>query len=853
MKLLLIDGNSLINRAFYALPLLKTAKGEYTNAVYGFLTMFYRMLDEYAPTHILVAFDLKEPTFRHKQFAEYKAGRKSMPEELVPQLPLLKQVLEQMGVAIEELAGFEADDIIGTMARLSNEQNAQCVILTGDKDALQLITENTNVWLTKKGISETARYTNEMLFEDYKLTPAQICDLKGLMGDSSDNIPGVAGVGEKTALKLLEEYSTIENLYENVDKITGKLGEKLAQSQEIALFSKQLATIDCNVPIIKSFDDCLYTPKDALVLREIFSRLEFKSLLNRFSITESVEKIEPQKVERTEVLEKSIFTQAMEKVNETGKAAVCISPNEISFACQANQEYFIPISRDLLSQGMNYNEAIEIIAPLLQNNEIEKIFYNAKAVMHEAIKENITIQNICDDIMLAEYLLDAVNTDFTFDRIFARYSAAASAAGIWQICFLQRQQMEEKGILPLYIDLEMPLINVLFDMEIAGFCVDKNILQELGAEFSQKLESLKSEIYMLSGNDGFNINSPKQLGELLFEQLGLPKSKKTKTGYSTDNEVLEQLLDKHPVVPLIIEYRQAQKFKSTYIEGLLNLISPKTGRIHSTFNQAVTSTGRISSTEPNLQNIPIRTDYGRNIRKAFVAKNDDYVLVDADYSQIELRVLAHLSGDPTLIDAFLNGEDIHTRTAAEVFDIPIDEVTSTQRSAAKAVNFGIVYGISDFGLSQNISVSRKKAAEYIEKYFEHYGKVKAFMDACVTLAKAQGFVTSILGRRRDIPEIKSSNFNIRSFGERIAMNTPVQGSAADIIKLAMLNVFNELKTVSIRARLILQVHDELIIEAHKDDAHKASEILTRTMENVMQLVVPLVVEAKIGHSWYDTK
>jgi len=852
MKVLLIDGNSLVNRAFYAMPMLSTTKGEYTNGVLGFLNMFYRVLEEYDPSHVMVAFDLKAPTFRHKQYAEYKAGRKAMPEELVTQIPLLKEVLEAMGVPIASLEGYEADDLLGTFARLSQEQGGECVILTGDKDALQLIDERTSVWLTKKGISETMRYDKQALYDQLQLTPAQIPDLKGLMGDASDNIPGVAGVGEKTALKLLAEYDTVEKLYEHTDEIAGKLGEKLAASRDSAFMSKRLATIDRAVPISKSLDECRYLPADPQKIRPVFEKLEFRNLLNRLPADHPAQ---PQRTEiaRIEALSAEKQAEGIALISKTGEAAFCLTPLELSFTSDGKTEYYIPLTQDLLSQGLQIPDALQAIAAVLQDVSIQKRFYDAKKFLHETKDFHVEIKGIAQDIMLAEYLLDAVNADFSFERIASRYKVPLSAAGVWMISASQQTQMQEKNLLNLYQTVELPLLSVLFDMEITGFCVDKSTLQQLGAEFSAKIDSLRTEIYVLSGRDNFNISSPKQLGEVLFETLGLPKGRKTKTGYSTDNDVLEQLMEQHPVVSLVIDYRQAQKFKSTYIDGMLNLISSETGRIHTTFNQTVTSTGRISSTEPNLQNIPVRTEYGRTIRKAFVAKDADHVLVDADYSQIELRILAHLSDDPTLIHAFLTGEDIHARTAAEVFDVPLAEVTSQQRSAAKAVNFGIIYGISDFGLAKNISVSRKKAAEYIQKYFEHYGNVKGFMDGCVAQAKTTGFVTTMMGRRRDIPEIHSGNYNTRSFGERVAMNTPVQGSAADIIKVAMLQVFAQLEKAKLRAKLILQVHDELIIEAHRDDAKQAAQILTHTMENVIQLKVPLSVETKIGRSWYDTK
>lgn len=856
MKVLLIDGNSLINRAFFALPPLTAADGRYTNGVYGFLTMFFKGLEEYKPTHILVAFDMKAPTFRHTQYEAYKAGRKAMPEELVPQIPLLKEVLDTLQVPWLGMEGYEADDLLGTYSRMAEEQGGQCVILTGDKDALQLIDGQTAVWLTKKGISETARYDIQALEDQYALRPGQIVDLKGLMGDASDNIPGVAGVGEKTALKLLAEYGTVENLYDHVENISGKLGEKLVAARKDAFLSKTLATIDRRVPVAKTLEDCRYQPGDTGKIRALFEELSFKSLVNRLPAPDNTSQPTPAPrtaVERIYAMEEAALGEGLQKMQAAKQGAVYLSPSELSFTSEGEKEYFIPLAHDLLTEGRTLPDALSAVKAILENPGIDKIFYDAKGFSHECFDQQLPVAGIKEDIMLAEYLLDAGNTDFSMERLCLKYSTPVSAAGVWAIARYQQAAMEEKGVWNLYKTVELPLLSVLFDMEITGFYVDKAVLQELGAEFSAKIESLRGEIYALSGVENFNINSPKQLGEVLFEKLGLPKGRKTKTGYSTDNDVLEQLASKHPAVPLVIDFRQAQKFKSTYIDGLLGLISEKTGRIHTTFHQTVAATGRISSKEPNLQNIPVRTPYGRNIRKAFVARDADHVLVDADYSQIELRILAHLSEDPTLIDAFLRGEDIHTRTAAEVFGIPVAEVLPAQRSAAKAVNFGIVYGISDFGLAQNISVSRKQAGEYIEKYFARYSHVKAFMDGCVAQAKAQGYVTTMLGRRRDIPEIRSGNYNTRSFGERVAMNTPVQGSAADIIKLAMLRVHEGLREAGLRAKLILQVHDELILEAHREDAEASAQLLARMMEQVVQMKVPLLVETKIGRSWYDTK
>ena len=833
MKTLLIDGNSLIHRAFYALPLLSAQDGTYTNAVYGFLKMFYRVADEYQPDCIVCAFDVKQPTFRHKRYAEYKAGRKKMPEELVPQLPLLKEILTDLGVRCVEAPGFEADDIIGTYSRLSDEVGGRCVILTGDRDSLQLISESTTVWLTKKGITEVEKLTPEGLKDAYGLTPAQICDLKGLMGDSSDNIPGIAGVGEKTALSLLEKYRSVEGVLENAAEITGKLGEKIRAGGAAAAESKYLATIvrDVDVPPLA---ECAYAPPDSERTAEIFARYEFKSLLERTGKTEA---------------RLSFTTKPFEEFTFAGDTlAVFITQQEITLCPGGQVQYVLPLAVDLLSGGMEKEAAAALLQPFLENPKIRKIFFDSKQAMHFF---PYPIAGISGDVMLAEYLIDAGNEDLSFARIAEKYHTAPGAAALCHIFSLQQKELEKKQLSALYRDIELPLARVLFSMEKTGFFVDADILRTLGAEFSQRLNELSAEIFTLSGRESFNINSPKQLGEVLFQDLGLPARRKTKTGYSTDNDVLEQL--EHPIIQPIIEYRQAQKLKSTYVDGMYPLISPKTGRIHSTFNQAVTATGRISSTEPNLQNIPVRTAYGKNIRRAFRAEKDDFLLVNADYSQIELRILAHLSGDETLIRAFLNNEDIHARTAAEVFGTALSDVTPQQRSAAKAVNFGIVYGISDFGLAKNTGVTRKEAAAFIEKYFLKYPKVRKYMDACVQKAKEKGFVTTILGRRREIPQLRAQNHNVRAFGERVAMNAPIQGSAADIIKLALLHVQEGLESSDIDGKLILQVHDELILEVRQKDAQRAAALLKERMEAAAALTVPLVAEANIGRTWFELK
>ncbi len=830
-RILLIDSNSLINRAFYALPILSTDEGVYTNAVYGFLKMFYKAVEEYSPDCIVCAFDVKHPTFRHERYSEYKAGRKPMPEELRSQIPLLKQVLQSLGVFTFEIKGFEADDIIGTYARLAEEEDYEAAILTGDRDSFQLISNNVSVWFTKKGISELEVLTPLNLKDFYGVMPQQVCDLKALMGDSSDNIPGIQGVGEKTALSLIEKYGTLEGIYEDAENIKGKLGERIRDGKNDAFESRFLATICRQVPVTP-VSQTVYAPPSDEVHREIFTKYQFKSLLEKYGGKEEK------------------FDAAVKDFDEFAfkgdTLAVYMGANEIFVATDEKEEYRISLTVDLLSVGMDIEDVKIALAPYLENEGIKKIFYDSKQAMHVFN----CINNVYGDVMLAEYLLEAGGEEISEDKIFERYSANKGAAALCYIFNKQEKALAKKELISLYKEMELPLARVLFDMEKTGFYVDGEALKLLGSELSLKINELQKQIHFLAGKE-FNINSPVQLGEVLFNDLGLPPVKKTKRGYSTDNDVLESL--EHPIIAPIMEYRQLQKLKSTYIDGMFQLVSQKDGRIHSTFKQAVTATGRISSTEPNLQNIPVRYEAGRAIRKAFLAEKADHVLVNADYSQIELRILAHLSGDETLINSFNNSEDIHARTAAEVLNKDISLVTSAERSQAKAVNFGIVYGISDFGLSKSIGTTKKEAAQFMETYFERYPKVEKYLKESVNQAKKCGYARTVMGRRREIPELRAQNYNVRSFGERVAMNAPIQGSAADIIKLAMLKVSEALKEKAYLGKLILQVHDELIIEApiaHKDECEK---MLKEIMESVYSLSVPLTADTNTGRTWFELK
>ncbi|SFP95550.1 DNA polymerase I [Caldicoprobacter faecalis] len=859
-RVMIIDGNSLMHRAFYALPMLTNKKGVPTNAVYGFTNMLLRLIEDYKPDYLGVAFDKKGPTFRHEAYTEYKATRQKTPEELIPQFDLLKRMLQLMGIAIYEVEGYEADDILGTFARLARERGWEAYLVTGDRDALQLVSPEVRVIMTKKGISDVRVFDVEGIKNEYGLTPAQIIDLKALMGDSSDNIPGVPGIGEKTALKLLHQYHTVEQVLDNADKISGqKLKEALIKYREQAMLSKRLATIMQDAPVDIKLEDRCYEIPHSRELLEFLEELEFHSIIKKLGIQP-----ESRVSVKTSVREKNVIEvntgeelrQQVENLIKSSRLAILVTDGCVTIADNPGRVYRIKVKNDLLSQGLNLQDIFIELKPILERQEVRKIVHDGKRLILEAHRCGIHVEGLEFDVFIAAYLLDPAKNRYDLSQLLYEYADLdvddADAADLYLLADHMRDKLKETEMLYLYEEIEHPLINVLADMEITGFKVDKRMLEQLGEEFSAELSSLTREIYALAGEE-FNINSPRQLGSVLFEKLGLPVIKKSKTGYSTDIEVLEQLRPYHELVEKIIEYRQVMKLKSTYIDGLLSVIDPGDGRIHSSFNQTVTATGRISSAEPNLQNIPVKLEMGRRIRKVFVASGEDYVLVDADYSQIELRVLAHMSGDPTFIDAFRNNQDIHLRTASEIFGVPIDKVTPEQRSSAKAVNFGIVYGISDYGLAKSLGISRKQAREYIDSYFARYPKVKEYMERIVEIAKKQGYVTTLMNRRRYLPELKSRNFNIRSQGERLAMNTPIQGSAADIIKKAMNDVYAELKRRNLKSKLILQVHDELIIDTYRPELEEVKDLVVRCMENAVKLSVPLVVDVGVGRSWYDAK
>ncbi|MBQ8588776.1 MAG: DNA polymerase I [Clostridia bacterium] len=874
-KLLIIDGNSIINRAFYGIKLLTTNKGMYTNGIYGFLNIMLKHMEDINPEYVAVAFDLKAPTFRHKMYDGYKAQRKGMPSELAMQMPVMKEILRAMNVTILEKEGYEADDIIGTVSRICRESEVECLILTGDKDDLQLATDTTRVLLTvTRGGSTTTTEMDSDDFEDtYGITPEQFVDVKGLMGDSSDNVPGVKGIGEKTAFEYIKKFGSVESLYENLDDsiIKPAARQKLVDGKDMAILSKKLCTIDKNVPLDFAIEDAAVKPYNTERLTELYTNLEFSVFLKKLGNEESAPKMDFYPVE----VDCADYRSALADCGDTLVYKLFEVDGELcAFA--------------FLSQGRIYfvrDSGLAIAQALLQyieSEDIVKVSSDIKGDMVCLNRYGIEWSDSYFDVSVAAYILNPLKNSYDISSTALEFlsvnlkndkevfgsgksmktildllgdelkeyiaSEITATHKLWQY---EKETVSKAGQDALLYDMELPLIRVLATMETKGFLVDREHLSSFNRSLKESIDVLESEIYELAG-EKFNINSPKQLGVILFEKLGLKSGKKTKTGYSTNAEVLEKLAEESEIVRKILEYRQLAKLKSTYGDGLLSVIDEETGRIYSKFNQTVTVTGRISSTEPNLQNIPVRTELGREIRKMFIAK-PGCVLVDADYSQIELRVLAHISGDEALCDAFKNGTDVHTMTAASVFGVNETDVTPLMRSHAKTVNFGIMYGMGEFSLAKDLGISVKEAREYIENYFDKYKGVKSYMESIIESAKESGYVETMFARRRTIAEINSSNFMVRSAGERMVRNTPIQGSAADIIKIAMVSVERELRNRGLKSSLILQVHDELIIEAYEDEAELAAEILKTSMENAAKLVVPLVAEAKLGKSWYDAK
>lgn len=878
-KLLIIDGNSILNRAYYGIRPLTAPDGTPTNAVYGFLNILLKHLDEESYDYLCVAFDVKEKTFRHKRYELYKAQRKPAPEDFLVQLPLMKEVLAAMNCMCMELPGYEADDIIGTVSKICDQSDVECNILTGDKDDLQLISDNTTVKLvvTRMGRTTTTDYHPEQFREKYGIEPSEFIDVKALMGDASDNIPGVAGVGEKTAMSLIQNYKNIDYIYEHIDELEIKEGvrNKLKNDRDNAYLSYELATIDRNAPIDFDFSAAVRGGYNESELAALFTRLNFRSFISKLKLDKAAEAAE-----------------ATDTIEGIGKSAdfkdlisAARSAKKVAYTLSGNRLFIKPPKGDVIYADADKEDLKEFFG----DSEISKVGYDIKEDIIAVSEYGIDapespFRAMTFDVMLAAYILDPTQSSYPIDTLCTKYLSAYldcddSADGGEQLSMLDviepssdktqliinrvyaierlaekmADEIEKNSQHYLYYDVELPLTEVLARLQLRGMYVDRDELTDFGRMLDDRINLLCDEIYSLAGEE-FNINSPKQLGVILFEKLELPFGKKNKSGgYSTNAEILEKLRDKHEIVEKVLEYRQLAKLKSTYVTGLSSVVNPKTGRIHSHFNQTVTNTGRLSSTEPNLQNIPVRTPLGREIRKMFIAEKDGWTLIDADYSQIELRVLAHIADDSAMKQAFLDNEDIHTQTAATVFKTPVDEVTPLMRSRAKAVNFGIVYGIGAFSLAKDISTSRAEAQQYIDEYLAHYGNVALYMNQVIESAKECGYITTVLGRRRYIPELSASSHQLRMFGERVAMNAPIQGSAADIIKIAMVNVDRRLAESGLSARLVLQVHDELIVESPESEKDAAAAILKEEMEKAYKLSVPLIVDMNSGKSWYDTK
>lgn len=867
----IIDGSSLMHRAFYALPLLSTAAGQYTNAAYGFTTMLVKLLAEIRPEAVAVAFDKSRITFRTEAYKEYKAQRKPTPRELSEQFSLIKEILGGFGITVLEEAGYEADDIIGTLAGRASKEDYKVIIITGDRDALQLISPEVQVYLTKKGITDVVAFDEAMFKAEYGLQPHQLIDLKGLMGDTSDNIPGVPGVGEKTALKLIQEYGSVEAVLKNIDNISGqKLKDRLRENQELALLSKKLATIDCTMPLELTLESCSYSPNND-ALYELFTRYEFKSLIKRFdelfpgsvSVSAAI----------TEVIPQVVILNESEEIRNIAEHITASGCMEFYLAVSGKVPELTLAGIAVVFEGTSYFIAgetlgVSLILKLIAEPGIRKVTYDSKTLYALCPHYDIKPAGQLFDMLLAAYLLEPTAASYPLEGLAEKYLSGSfaplpktallsSQAGqaVWLIHLLGdvlAEHLKKNQLEDLCCNMEIPLAEVLAVMERNGIEIDTRYLRAISTDIGAQIAVLLTEIYKAAGEE-FNVNSTKQLGVILFEKLGLPAFKKTKTGYSTDAEVLENLRGRHPVIDNLLEYRMLTKLKSTYLDGLEMLVNKNSGRIHTTFNQTVTATGRLSSSDPNLQNIPVRTEIGRRIRELFVPGSGYDYIMSADYSQIELRILAHMSGDENLLYSFRHDEDVHIRTASQVFGVPMTEVTSAMRSRAKAVNFGIVYGISDYGLSRDIGVSRKEAGSYIDSYFTKYQGVKVFLDQMVRDAHENGYVTTLFGRRRYLPDINSSNFNQRSFAERVAMNTPIQGTAADIIKKAMILVYKALEDEKLKSRVLLQVHDELVLEVTSNEADRVRALVKNAMEEAARLAIPMTVEVKMGRNWAAAK
>mgnify|MGYP003818016697 CR=1 FL=1 len=847
MKLMILDGNSIVNRAFYGVRMLTAPDGAPTNGVYGFVAILQKLLDEQRPDSVCVAFDVHAPTFRHEAFADYKAQRRPMPDDLVKQMPVLKDVLDAMGIRRYECAGWEADDILGTAGKKCEDAGWDCLIVTGDKDSFQLITDTTHVFHVKSrmGQTETQEYTPEVFRAEYGFDPAHIVDLKALMGDPSDNIPGVPGVGEKTAMDLIQRYTTIERIYDGLDTLDVRDGvrKKLAEGRDSAFQSYRLATISREAPVDFAPEANLWQRTASPALYELFHRLGFNKFIDKWGLTAGAETAAAAKsaaLPETDVTAETL-PQFHAALAAADYAAVLPADGLDGLeVCDGRQVWCLNWS----AVGEGYNDLLRA----LFSPEVKKVSQNIKDLMNLLLAEKLPAEGFVFDTALAAYLLESTESDYSPQRLSVRYLGEEKhgAEALWRLYPVLDKAVRDGGMRKLLYDIELPLCRVLADMERVGFLVDKKALYDYGAGMTGTIDALQKTIWARAGRE-FNINSPKQLGEVLYDDLQLPSGKKTKTGWSTNADVLEKLQGKHPIIRDILDYRTLTKLKSTYADGLLKVISPD-GRIHTSFQMTVTATGRLSSTEPNLQNIPVRSELGGEIRKMFTAGPGN-LLVDADYSQIELRLLAHISGDKAMREAFLSGMDFHTVTASQVFGVPVEAVTPLLRGRAKAVNFGIVYGISPWSLGNDIGVSTAEAKAYMDAYYEKYSGVRAYMDGIIEKAKRDGYVETLYGRRRLLPELKSSNFAQRSFGERVALNMPIQGTAADIIKLAMVNVAARLRREGLAAQLILQVHDELIVECPADEAETVKKLLEEEMENVVHLAVPLPAEAKSGVTW----
>ena len=899
-KLVVIDGNSILNRAFYGImgsKMLMTADGTYTNAVYGFLAIMFKMMEEINPNYMVVAFDVKAPTKRHEMYKDYKGTRKGMPDELASQMPIIKEVLKAMNIKVIEMAGYEADDILGTLSRYGESKGLEVRLLTGDRDSFQLATDKTTIMLprTKGGKTETEFFDRDKILETYGVEPLQMIEVKGLMGDSSDNIPGVPGIGEKTALTLIKTYGTIDELYKKLENdeattVKGKTREKLIENKELAYLSKTLGTINVEAPIEKNLEDYKVEEWNKPEVYKLFKELRFNRYIERFSLTAGDSQIENVQNEKfkfeTKILEENEAEEIF-KIVKTEKEFYYLSEiencenTELVIAKEIAKIYFYVKEKNTVYVA-DFKKFEKALKEIFEDTEILKISHDIKIDFILLKQQNVEAENMMFDVKIAGYLLNATSgaykiSDLTslyinydldehidtkqneqtslFDEVEKQKEydelKASETYFLMQLKPVLEEKLKEINSYKLFEEIEMPTAEVLANMQYNGVYVDEKEILKFGNHLKKELEELRIDIYRQAGEE-FNVNSTQQLGKILFEKLGLTAGKKNKNGYATDVETLEKIREEHPIVSKILEYRKIMKLNSTYVEGLLPYIHEKTGRIHSYFHQTVTATGRLSSTDPNLQNIPTRTELGRKLRKVFKAQ-ENKIFVDADYSQIELRVLAHMSKDEIMVEAFKTDQDIHTICASQVFKVPVEKVSKQLRSRAKAVNFGIVYGISDFGLAEQIDIKRKEAKEYIDQYLETYSGIKSFMSDIVEHAKEKGYVETEFGRRRYIPELASKNYMVRQFGQRDAMNTPIQGTAADIMKIAMIKVYNELKKRNLKSKIVLQIHDEMLIETELSEKEEVYEILKQSMENAVQLSVPLKVEIEEGKSWYQAK